>query len=65
MKKGCVIGATDKHAAYPIDRPVSAGDMAATIYHLLGLNSKLTVPDLQNRPIHISHGGSPVFEAIT
>ena len=65
MKKGCVIGSTDKHAAYPTDRPVSAGDLAATIYHVLGVDSRSTVPDLENRPIHISHGGSPVFEAIS
>ena len=65
MKQGCVIGSTDKHAAYPTDRPVSAGDLAATIYHVLGVDSRSTVPDLENRPIHISHGGSPVFEAIS
>jgi hypothetical protein len=63
-QRGCVIGATDKTAAYPTDRPVSAGDMAATIYHLLGVDASLTVPDLGNRPVHISHGGSPVKEAL-
>ncbi len=63
-RRGCVIGATDKTAAYPTDRPVSAGDMAATIYHLLGVDASLTVPDLGNRPVHISHGGSPVKEAL-
>ena len=63
-RRGCVIGATDKTAAYPIDRPVSAGDMAATIYHLLGVDASLTVPDLGNRPVHISHGGLPVKEAL-
>lgn len=63
-RRGCVIGATDKTAAYPTDRPVSAGDMAATIYHLLGVDASLTVPDLGNRPVHISHGGLPVKEAL-
>lgn len=63
-RRGCVIGATDKTAAYPTDRPVSAGDMAATIYHLLGVDASLTVPDLGNRPVHISHGGLPVKEVL-
>lgn len=62
--RGCVIGSTDKIAAYPADRPVSAGDMAATIYHLLGVDYRRTVPDLADRPVHISHGGQPVMEAI-
>ena len=48
----------------PADRPVSAGDMVATIYHLLGIDPTLTVPDLGGRPVHISHGGSAVEEAI-
>ena len=59
-----VLGATDAQAAYPIDRPASAGDMAATIYQLIGINPQLTVPDLGGRPVHISHGGQPVWEVL-
>ena len=63
-KRGAVVGVTDKHAAYPIERPVSAGDMVATIYQLLGVDPHMTVNDLGGRPVHISHGGEPVAEAI-
>lgn len=63
-KRGVVVGRSDKEAAWPIDRPVSAGDMVATIYRLLGIDPELTVPDLGGRPVHICHGGSPVEEAI-
>jgi hypothetical protein len=63
-KRGFVLGKTDSQAAYPVDRPVSAGDMVGTIYHQLGVNSALTVPDLSGRPIPISHGGEPVHEVI-
>ena len=35
-----------RHAAYPIERPVSAGDMVATIYHLLGIDPAMTVNDM-------------------
>ena len=63
-KRGFVLGKTDKHAGYPVDRPVSAGDMVATIYELLGVDSKMTVDDLSGRPVHISHGGQPVYEVI-
>jgi hypothetical protein len=63
-RHGMVVGATDKHAAYPIERPVSAGDMVATVYHLLGIDPHLTVHDLGGRPVPIAHGGEPVEEAI-
>ncbi|MBC8351681.1 MAG: DUF1501 domain-containing protein [Planctomycetes bacterium] len=62
--RGTVVGKTDKHAAYPTDRLVSAGDMVATIYQLLGVDPHMTVNDLSGRPVHIAHGGAPVFEAI-
>jgi hypothetical protein len=64
VRRGVVVGRTDEIAAYPADRPVSAGDMAATIYQLLGINPELTINDLTGRPIPISHGGAPVWEAI-
>ena len=64
MKRGCVVGRTDSQAAYPADRPVSAGDMVATIYHQLGVDPAMTVDDLRGRPIPIAHGGEPVFEAL-
>jgi hypothetical protein len=64
VKRGFVLGKTDDQAAYPTDRPVSAGDMVATIYQLLGIDPQVTVDDLSGRPIGISHGGAPVFEII-
>ena len=63
-KRGFVLGKTDAEAAYPIERPVSAGDLAATIYQLLGVDPKLTIPDLTGRPVPISHGGEPVWEIL-
>ena len=63
-RRGVVVGRTDKHAARPVERAVSAGDMVATIYQLLGVDPHMTVNDLGGRPVHIAHGGSPVFEAI-
>lgn len=63
-KRGFLLGKTDADAAYPIERPVSSGDLAATIYQLLGIDPELTVPDLTGRPIPIAHGGEPVREVI-
>jgi hypothetical protein len=59
-----VIGASDKQAAYPAEHPVSSGDLAATMYHLLGINPGATVPDQAGRPVPISHGGKVVRRAL-
>ncbi|HSQ56391.1 MAG TPA: DUF1501 domain-containing protein [Gemmata sp.] len=59
-KAGVVYGTSDRIAAYPADLPVSAGDLVATVYHLVGVDPEATVPDHTNRPTHISHGGKPV-----
>ncbi len=64
MKPGCVYGTSDKQAAYPIDFPVTPGDLCATIYELLGISHEATVPDSLNRPHHISHGGQPVWDVL-
>ena len=60
-RPGVVHGTTDKIAAYPSDHPVSAGDLVATVYHLVGVDPEGMVPDHTNRPQHISHGGKPVL----
>jgi hypothetical protein len=59
-RPGVVHGTTDKIAAYPADHPVSAGDLVATVYHLVGVDPEGTVPDHTTRPQHISHGGKPI-----
>ena len=64
VKQGMVFGSTDKEAAYPATDPVSPGDVVATIYHLLGIDPHMTVPDLQNRPVAIAHGGNPIRDVI-
>jgi hypothetical protein len=64
VREGMVYGATDKHAAYPSRDPVSPGDVVATIYHLLGIDPHMTVPDLSGRPIAIAHGGEPITGVI-
>jgi hypothetical protein len=59
-RAGVVHGASDKHAAYPASDPVSPGDVVATIYHLLGIDPRMTVPDRLGRPVPIAHGGEPI-----
>ena len=64
IKSGYVHGTSDKQAAYPIDFPVTPGDLCATVYHMLGISHEAVVPDSLNRPHHISHGGQPVWDVL-
>jgi uncharacterized protein (DUF1501 family) len=49
MKTGQVIGATDKHAGEVVDRPVTFGDIHATLLHNLGIDPNIAIPDAQGR----------------
>jgi hypothetical protein len=59
-----VVGTSDRQAAYPVEHPVSSGDLAATMYHLMGVDPEATVPDQTGRPVPISHGGKVVRQAL-
>jgi len=56
IRRGMVLGASDKHAAYPTDDPVDPADIQATVYHLLGLDLHQTIRDLTGRPWPITAG---------
>ena len=64
VRQGTVFGTTDKQGGYPTSHPVSPGDVVATIYQLLGVDPHMTVPDLNDRPIAIAHGGEPIWDVI-
>lgn len=53
---GAIYGASDRSAAYPTDRPHDPKDLAATIYHLLGVDPKTTVVDPIGRPYSLVIG---------
>jgi uncharacterized protein (DUF1501 family) len=53
---GVVYGASDRIAAFPADRPRSPADMAATVYHLLGVPADTEVRDQTGRPHHLVVG---------
>jgi hypothetical protein len=50
IRAGTVYGASDNSAAYPTDRPHDPKDLAATIYHLLGVDPHTELIDRIGRP---------------
>jgi len=60
VKGGYVHGKSDRQGGYPVEFAVSPGDLCATVYHLLGLDPHMMVPDQTGRPLHVAHGGEPI-----
>jgi hypothetical protein len=56
VRGGQVYGASDKHAAFPADNPVSPGAFAATLYHCLGIAPDTMIPDRLGRPVRLAEG---------
>jgi hypothetical protein len=56
VRGGQVYGASDRTAAYPQSAPVSPSDLAATVYHALGIASTTPVRDHLGRPLPLSTG---------
>jgi hypothetical protein len=53
VRAGQVIGATDKQAAYPTSRGYTPADVAATIYHALGIDPEDRIYDRHLRPLPV------------
>ncbi len=56
VRGGTVVGASDKNGGFPRDDPQTPENMAATIYHSLGIPPTLMWRDTLDRPHHIYHG---------
>ena len=56
VRGGGVIGASDRIGGYPISDPYTPEDMAATMYHGLGLPATAAWYDKFDRPHQIYHG---------
>ncbi len=56
IRGGAVHGASDAWAAYPARDPVTPEDIAATIYHALGIDPETRILDQLARPHHVATG---------
>jgi hypothetical protein len=65
FKRGQVIGATDRLGGEPTDRAVHFGEVFATLYKFLGIDTaKITLDDLAGRPQYLVDGWSAMPELI-
>ncbi len=65
FRHGQIIGSTEKDGGHIKSRPVTPGDIAATIYHHMGVPLGATYNDNRGRPHHIvQENGKPIAEII-
>ena len=65
IKGGQVVGASDEIGAAPRDHPVNPAEVAATVYHLLGIDLELELPGPQGRPLPVVvRGTQPIMELV-
>jgi uncharacterized protein (DUF1501 family) len=64
MKSGIVVGSTTEKGEYPKDRAVGPEDMLATLYKVLGIDTKRQFNDNSGRPHPILGRGEAISELI-
>lgn len=56
VRGGQVIGQSDAVGAFPVTRPYTQADIAATVYAVLGIDPTISLVDLQGRPAQLNRG---------
>jgi uncharacterized protein (DUF1501 family) len=56
VRRGFVYGSSDKNGVFPATDPVRPDDLAATMFHLLGIDPRTEVYDALKRPLQIAQG---------
>lgn len=62
VRGGQVLGQTDKDAAYAVTPPYKPEDLAATVYHALGIDPELRLPDALGRPVALLEDALPILD---
>ncbi len=64
IRGGRVFGASDRWAQDPADHPCSPEDLAATTYHLLGINPQDELHTPEGRPVALVNNGRVIRELL-
>ena len=64
FRHGQVIGSTERDAGQIKERPVTPGDLAATIFHHMGVPRDITYLDNRGRPRVVIDQGKPIAEVV-
>jgi uncharacterized protein (DUF1501 family) len=64
LRTGLAVGATNERGETPRERPVTPGDMWATLYSVLGIDPRTVFHDRIGRPHPVLPEGTPIRELV-
>jgi hypothetical protein len=65
LHMGRIVGQSSERGEYVADRPVDPQDIAATVFHHLGIDAtRVTFPDNFGRPMYLLDHGQPIRELL-
>jgi hypothetical protein len=64
LRTGLVVGSTNDRGERPRERAVTPGDMLATLYHVLGIDTRHVFHDRSGRPHPVLAQGTPIAELV-
>lgn len=64
VRRGAILGASDRLGELPRERPIPYQDVLATMYHVLGIDYTKTYLNEANRPVSIINYGEPIREIL-
>jgi hypothetical protein len=60
LRTGQIIGATDGRGKQVVGNPIGMQSVLATVYHVLGIDPAVTIPDHNGRPQYLLHDRAPL-----
>jgi hypothetical protein len=64
LRTGQVIGASDARGEQVVGNPIGMQRVLATIYHVLGIDPAIAIPDHNGRPQYLLHDREPLSELL-
>ena len=64
VKGGQIVGSTDALGTRPATRPITPSNIHATVYHVLGIDPRLSLTDHSGRPINVLDDPTPIHELL-
>jgi hypothetical protein len=64
VRRGVILGASDRLGELPHERPIPYQDVLATMYHVLGIDYTRSYLNEANRPVAIINHGEPIREIL-
>lgn len=64
FKSGCVYGVSDRTGSQPLEGNLKPGDVLATLYRLLGVDPKMNIYDVLDRPHQLVPNGKVVQQLL-